>query len=86
MTGVTMTPLYYSHTAALFKFWRKDLYEDCLDYSQTIAALLWNKANMENSGGNGGVDKVFSGIIVVHQSLSEPFKAYIDSRRQEYLM
>jgi hypothetical protein len=69
--------------AALFRFWRKDMYEDSLAYAQTIAALLWTTTSMENAG---GIDKVFSGIIIVHESLSAPFKAYVDQRREDYRM
>ena len=36
---------------------------------------------MENAG---GADKIFSGIIVVHESLSAPFKTYVDQRREDY--
>jgi hypothetical protein len=57
------------------------MYEDSLAYAQTIAALLWTTTTMENAG---GADKIFSGIIIVHESLSAPFKTYVDQRREDY--
>jgi hypothetical protein len=63
----------------MFKFWRKDFYEDCLEYSKTIAALLWTTTRLEPNG----ADRMFSGLIIVHESLSKPFRDYVDARRNE---